>query len=72
MGSGDSKVGKQLEEEFPSTEKYYGLYNVRLSKKKEKPKEKKLFPFFFVPISSFPSFSPIIRLFTNFIIYFFT
>lgn len=29
MGSGDSKLGKQLEEEFSSTEKYYGFYNVR-------------------------------------------
>lgn len=29
MGNGDSKLDKSLEEDFPSTERYYGLYNVR-------------------------------------------
>lgn len=32
MGNGDSKLDKSLEEDFPSTERYYGFYNVRGNK----------------------------------------
>jgi hypothetical protein len=35
MGSSDSKLEKQIDEELPLTERYYGFHNVRLRSRLE-------------------------------------